>query len=271
MTSSTHIPQSPLANYIKFMWHSEGYQPGYVKERVLPTGSSQLIINLEDTRFRHFEGVQQDKTQEYDRAIIAGIHSHPVFLDSRTRASTMGVVLKPGALQALFGYPADEFRDQVISFANVTTADIPALRQQLDEATTSKLKFSLLESFLNNHLDREFQPNPAVLFSARQLAHPNGLHSVSEISDKTGYSRRRLTELFRNAAGFTPKEFARVQRFQRALKKIRKPHFPDLPDIALSSGYYDQAHFNRDFKALSGLTPTQYLQNQTDEINHLPA
>lgn len=120
-------------------------------------------------------------------------------------------------------------------------------------------------------LDLDFQPNPAVMFSARKVYNQSGIQPISEISNQIGYSRRRLSDLFRETVGTSPKLYSRIQRFQQALKLIRKGSKPDLSQIAHLSGYYDQAHFNRDFRALSGITPTEYLDKKTGELNHLPA
>lgn len=271
MTESTYIPQAELSSYVKFIWYGDGYQPKSIKERILPAGSSQLIINLKDMRFRHFKGVDTDDMREFDRAVIAGVQTSPIFLDARTRISTMGVVFRPGGIQALFSLSAGELSDQVISVSDVTDMDISALRQQLADAPTTNKKFCLLETFLTSILDPDFQPNPSVVFSARKIYNQNGKQPISEITEQVGYSRRRLSELFRETVGTSPKQFSCIQRFQQTLRLIRKYPEPDLSRIAHDSGYYDQAHFNRDFKALSGITPTEYIKSKTEELNHLPA
>lgn len=268
MTNSTHIPKGSLSSYIKFIWYSDGYQPESIKERILPAGSSQLIINLEETRFRHFKGVDTEDVFEFDRAVITGIQTSPIFLDARTRTSTMGVVFWPGGIQALFGLPAGDFTDQVVSAGDVM--NITVLRQKLLAAATPNKKICLLESFLTSMLDLDFKPNPAVILSARQVYNQNGKQSVSEITKQVGYSRRRLSELFRDTVGTSPKQYSRIQRFQQTLRLIRENSNPDLSRIAQDCGYYDQAHYNRDFKALSGITPTEYLDKKTGELNHLP-
>jgi AraC-like DNA-binding protein len=264
-----HIPQGSLAPYVKFIWCNEGYRPESIKERVLPAGSSQFIINLEDKRFCHFKGVDTDDMHEFDRAVLVGVQTSSVFLDARTRISTMGVVFWPGGLQALFNLPTGELTNQVISVSDVTDRDITALRQELSAESNPDKKFCLLKSFLISILDLGFQPNPAIMFSARKVYNQNGKQPISEITDQVGYSRRRLSELFRDTVGASPKQYSRIQRFQYSLKMLRSE--PNLSNIALECGYYDQAHFNRDFKALSGITPTEYLEKNTGELNHLPA
>ncbi|MBN2731455.1 MAG: helix-turn-helix transcriptional regulator [Balneolaceae bacterium] len=270
MTECAFIPQGKLARYLSFCYYSDGYTPPAGKERVLPSGSAQLIINLGANHFRHF--LEEDSAGiQSDAAIIAGVNSGYIFLDPQTRRSTIGVVFKPGGIQALFGVPTIKFRDQAVSLSNIIKTDVMALRNQLGEAASPQAKFDLLEAFLLRRLDESHQPNAAIIRAIQLIEQQPGESSVSVIANQVGYSRRRFSTLFSEAAGIAPKDYVRIQRFQKALRKIRSNITPQWSQIALSCGYYDQAHFNRDFKVLGGLTPGQYLRNQTPEKNHLPA
>ena len=269
MSETLYIPQKPLSHYVAHFYYSAGYTPPPGKERVLPSGSAQLIINLGGTFFRHFNEKDSDGITS-DAAIIAGVNSRYIFLDPQTRLSTIGAVFKPGGIQALLGYPATEFLNQTASLADVIGGDIAALRQCLIAKNTSQHKFRLLESFLMQQAGSSDRLNAGIQ-RAVQLLHNHPGRSISAIAETIGYSRRQLSTLFRQAAGIAPKEYARIQRFQKALKSIRSCSSPTWSHLALSCGYYDQSHFNRDFKRLSDLTPTQYLRDYTDEANHLPA
>ena len=74
---------------------------------------------------------------------------------------------------------------------------------------------------------------------------------------------------FREHVGLPPKALARILRFERAAERLRGG--ADLSDAALDSGYYDQAHFNRDFKAFAGVTPTEYRVTSVQDIQSVPA
>jgi len=70
--------------------------------------------------------------------------------------------------------------------------------------------------------------------------------------------------------GLTPKLYCRVQRFQQVLRLLDTGRPFDWANVALACGYYDQAHFIRDFRAFSGLSPTTYLRNRGEHLNHVP-
>lgn len=83
-------------------------------------------------------------------------------------------------------------------------------------------------------------------------------------------SRRRLEESFRTSVGVTPKEYQRLQRFRRALERIDRAGDLGWAAFATERGYYDQSHFNNEFRSHAGLRPSQYLAARGLFINHVP-
>lgn len=270
MAEHEYIPKGPLSSYVKFIWVSEDYTPVSSRERVLPNGSSQLIINLGHQKFWHFDAADSQNEKEYDPAIITGIHTRNIFLDSKSRISTIGAVFHPGALSALFDTPAHAFTNDVVSLQTLVGSHISALRQRLIEAVSAEEQCKLLGAFLSRRLDHSFQSNPAVIYSVKQLNNKNGTPRIADIREKIGYSRRHFSSLFKELVGITPKQYAKICRFQHTLTVMQNRDVQNWTDLALACGYYDQSHFNRDFKRLSGISPTEYYRNQGDAKNHLP-
>lgn len=268
MAQHTYIPNGRLSAYVEFIWCSIEYNPQSAKERVLPSGASQLIINLGSKKFRHFGSA--GGRQEYTHTIVTGIHTGHIFLDPTTRISTMGVVLRPGATAALFGVPATEFKNRVISLGDLLSADMSSLRDRLIAAPTSKDRFHLLETFLCRQLDPGFRIKPAITFGVKQIDLHHGATHISDIREKTGYSRRWFSKSFKEMAGITPKQYARICRFQHVLSTIREHENPNWPELAISCGYFDQSHLINDFRELTGISPTDYHRKQPDQKNHLP-
>jgi transcriptional regulator GlxA family with amidase domain len=85
---------------------------------------------------------------------------------------------------------------------------------------------------------------------------------------RTGVSQRRLVELFWNEVGLSPKRYCRVRRFNDVLRRIEPVTDVDWTDVAHLCGYFDQAHFNHDFRAFAGLNPSEYLRRRVAR-NHV--
>lgn len=269
MEENVHKPESPLSSFVKFIWYNDGYEPSSRIERVLPTGSSQIIINLGKNKFRHFDKNDFDLADDHKEAILAGVHTGHLFLDSYTRISTMGVVLKNGAVPALFKIPAGEFRNRIVPLDEICNRDVSGLKQKLVAAPEPKTKFRILESFIERQLSSGYQTHPAIRFAIDQIDEHHGMISISGILNQTGYSQRWFSQIFRDTAGVNPKQYARICRFQHILSRLRKYDTTDWAGFALRYGYFDQAHLIHDFQDLAGITPSEYRQHYGEAVNHL--
>jgi methylphosphotriester-DNA--protein-cysteine methyltransferase len=117
---------------------------------------------------------------------------------------------------------------------------------------------------------RPLELHPAVALARAQICRAPHIATVGRLVDRTGLSQRRFIELFRDQVGLAPKAFCRVRRFQRVLESVHRKSAVDWPQVALDGGYYDQAHFIHDFQGFSGLTPSAYLAQATEHLNHVP-
>ncbi len=97
--------------------------------------------------------------------------------------------------------------------------------------------------------------NRLVLAAADRLAHT----SVSVVADDLGISERHLRRLFQDTLGVGPKTFAKLARFRAALRAARGARPPSWAQIAMTAGYYDQAHLIAEFRGITGVTPRALL------------
>jgi transcriptional regulator GlxA family with amidase domain len=102
------------------------------------------------------------------------------------------------------------------------------------------------------------EPPPELAWAWGRMVASGGRVPVRRLAETTGWSERRLLRGFREHVGLPPKTFARLLRFRRAVARLEREGARALADVALDCGYYDQAHFNRDFRAFAGATPTEF-------------
>jgi AraC-like DNA-binding protein len=126
---------------------------------------------------------------------------------------------------------------------------------------------------------RPLEHHWAVAPTIEELTRPGARPLIRQIAKELGISQRRLIRVFGEESGLTPKLFGRIQRFQRAIAMAsNSKDLSDWSEIALSCGYFDQAHLIRDFVEFSGFTPTEYrkhlerlwLQGLRRKRNHVP-
>jgi AraC-like DNA-binding protein len=269
----TYIPQPPLAAFVDKFWLYEGDAPSHAKERRLPDGSMELVINLRDDTIRVYDRQHHNQFQSIRGSVMCGAHAEFFVIDTACQASVMGVHFKAGGAFPFLSLPAGELHDTHVSLDTLWGARAGDLREQLLEAETAEARFCILEQALLAQAVQPLVRHPAVSFALKEFQgmppHPHA-QTIADVTGHIGLSPKRFIQVFREEVGLTPKLFWRVRRFQEALRLIGRRQRIAWADLALSCGYFDQAHFIHDFRAFSGLNPGAYLTYRGEYPNHVP-
>jgi AraC-like DNA-binding protein len=257
MIYQTYQPQSPLSQFVEVLWMREGDNLPQTQSCLLPIGSTELVINLLEDRIPLFDISSRVQIGNTNGSMLCGAHSQGFIINNDNKISMMGVHFKPGGSASFFPLPAGELHNQRISLDEIWHSRATELRDQLLETSTWSDRFLVLEKFLLMVMQ------PPDRYTAIDLA----LHqfdrspttSVSEVTDKIGFSTRHFNQIFRNRVGLTPKLFCRIRRLQQVLDLVSGKERVDWTDVAIACGYFDQAHFIHDFRMFANCTPTEYL------------
>ena len=252
----THRPGPPLAPYVEALWYYDGYQTAHHKERVLPNGRFQIVINL-------LAGP----------GAVSGIRSQYIVIETATIQLVMGIVFRPGGAHGFFEVPADDFYNQVIPLDVVWGSQVAQLRDRLREAATVGGKFLAMEAALLQAMRRGAgkRPtlHPSVQYALAEFRRATHIRSVTGVAREAGLSRRRFSQLFREQVGITPKLYCRLIRFRAIVRQITSGGPVDWADVALAGGYSDQAHLAHEFRDFSGISPGSYLASERPFVNHV--
>lgn len=259
-------PPAPLDRYIEFMWAAEGYVAKAPRERILPSGAQELVIHLSERPMFFYAEEEARRPSETSGAVISGARQSPLMINTDL-GSTVGVHFKPGGASLFFNVSAEEMSGLVVSLEDLWGSAIRSLREQLMELASPREQVRILEAFLLARAGRSFEVNPALAISLDAFEDPH-LSSVAEVNRRTGFSPKRLAQLFREAVGLTPKSFWRVRRFRAAVRALDLGVLGSA-DLACEHGYFDQPHFLREFRALAGSTPRQYLAARVPGTDHV--
>lgn len=265
-----YTPQFPLASFVDSLWLYENYQPSHTKERRLPDGSMELVINLREDVIRLYDPLHPDRFRSMRGSLLSGPQTEYIVLDTACQSLMIGVHFKPGGAFPFLDFPAGELRDEAISLDILWEASADKLRDQLRRTPGPESRFHIVEQALLAHLTKPLTRHPAVAFALREFQNPARVKTVAEVTEQIGLSPKRFISLFSQEVGLTPKLFCRIHRFQETLHQIRSGEDIEWADIALRCGYFDQAHFIHDFQAFSGLNPGSYFRQQSGYQNHVP-
>lgn len=270
MTVQFCRPQPPLSQYVELLTWYAGFEPDYAHERILPQGVVELVIDLTEPPKFIYDNDSLSITQTCRKAWIAGLRHEFITISALPGSSMMVVRFREGMAYPLLQLPIGLLRNQVLPADLTLDPDISRLREQLVNAPTPGEKFAFTLAFLNQRLGRGIEIHPAVVFAVEKILAKPAQVTVDAIARKTGWSHKHLIALFDKFVGVSPKEFMRICRFQKAIAAIGEANSVDWSNIVHECGYYDQAHFIKDFKRFSGLSPAIYLGERGDDLNYLP-
>ncbi len=268
-----HNPAPPLRRFVRLLWYARAPQQGHRRERVLPTGRVQVILNLaRDYTVDCQEGQPDRKSAP---SLVVGARSIYEIVDTSDMHDLIGIVFEPGAFPRFARDSADRFSNRSFDLELLLGSEARHLRDRLREISTPQSRLQYLEDFLAARLNASFASgidprHGAVAFAIHRFEQSPSMTSVSEVARQTGWSQRRFSQIFREQVGFSPKVWCRIQRFQRAVKQLHVG--VDLPwsELALDCGFYDQSHFANEFRAFSGIDATTYTAARgTPWANHV--
>jgi AraC-like DNA-binding protein len=267
-TALRRAPRPSLRPFIREVWISgRDEASGATRELSLPGVDFHLVLRLSDDPVLIYDGIGATTTRLLGHAVIGGARSAPFVRDIAAPAISIGAQLQPGAARLLFGVPANELAEHHTRLGDVWGPAADEARTRILEAQTPEGRLDQLEAILAARLPRVRALHPAI---ANALEHCDATPRIDALVDASGYSHRRFIALFREAVGLTPKRYARVRRFQAALARLESEPQARWADLAMDLGYSDQAHFAREFREFSGLTPQEYRRAAPCSPYHVP-
>ncbi|HEU4834187.1 MAG TPA: helix-turn-helix domain-containing protein [Pyrinomonadaceae bacterium] len=252
-------PKPPLSQFVDSLWLYEGQATQHTIERILPTGTLELAINLRQNQLSFYEAERPENCMHFSGAIVSGAHGRS--LKPVEESSIMGVHFKPGGAFPFLGLPADELADTHVDLETLWGPSAGRLRERLSEMRTPAERFRLLQEVLLSRLCGGVERHYATSAGLEMFGTNHARPTVREAAKNLGLSQRRFIQVFKEEVGITPKLFSRIQRFQQTRTFIQQNPSPAWAALALDLGYFDQSHLIREFVEFSGVSPTDYLKS----------
>ena len=278
-----HVRQAPAAALRPYLAWYVGYRQRDLRPAVhrgLPSPFLTLIFTLDEplTTAAHPDPAQRPGSFT---TLLGGLHSAPTLIVHQGAQSGVQIALKPLGARALLGLPAGEIAHIDVPADAVLGPVATRIYQRLGAAGGWPERFAILDEELTRLVvagQRSPEAGPEISYAWRLLLGSGGAMPVAELAERTGWSTRHLANRFREEVGLTPKAAARVVRFSRARRRLVRDNGPvslgtlasrgslasrgTLAELAVACGYFDQAHLAREFRALAGCPPSQWLAEE---------
>jgi AraC-like DNA-binding protein len=191
-------------------------------------------------------------------AFVAGLRTRPALVSSRGTQAGVQVNLSPVAAYRFLGVPMDECANRFVRLSDILGPSAREVIERLRDAPDWEMRFSILDSLFLRALAQNEPASGAIEWSWRRLQRgaPEA-PAVGELPGRIGWSQRRFIQRFREQVGLTPKQAARVVRFDGMVRSVTEDPQPSWSRIAAEHGYYDQSHLCLEVREFAECTPTE--------------
>lgn len=193
------------------------------------------------------------------RSFLAGLHDVHVFTEYEGEQCGLQVNFTLLGAYRFLNLTMSDIANRCLDLGDLLGAsEVELLVDALQDAEDWPTRFDLMDHFLLERLGRGRPMSPDIAWALKSLQTSHGARSIGALSRDLSCSRKTLIQRFHAQIGLSPKSVASILRFAFAVERIRTADEESWADLAIACGYYDQAHFNRDFRRYSGRTPREF-------------
>lgn len=197
-----------------------------------------------------------------------GQSTKPITLATFGSFGCFGINFYPYAIPLLFGISSRDTTSQSLELQHLFGSNAPTIIDEVLDKASDEERLHYLTRLLERHIHGK-TPDPIIEAAVQYFLANNGQGSIDELCTYLGYSVRQVERSFKEKIGISPKMYARIIRFHGAIRKYNQQTFANLSQLALSSGFSDQAHFIREFQQFSGIKPRHYFKELNTDMSFI--
>lgn len=223
--------------------------------RVLPNTSLAVAFRcMGQTSY-----LNEDSSDNLAASTISGLRKSVRLINYSKDAATIVVLFKEMGAKAFFKEPLHELFEESVSLDHfIKQQKISIIEDQLAEAKTNSQRIAIVEEFLLSLLS-ESNPDKLISTSLDIINATNGNIRIKELAGRLFISNDAFEKRFRKIIGTSPKTFSSIVRMRSIVNKGKTSQ--RLTDMVYDAGYFDQPHFNKDFKLFTGQTPSIFFKS----------
>ncbi|WP_436486675.1 DUF6597 domain-containing transcriptional factor [Chitinophaga sp. ARDCPP14] len=256
MNHQIYKPHQDLSSLVECYWTLESPKektPG--KNTIVPDGSMKMIFHYGDLYKQYLE---DGSCVVLPKCFVIGQLTRPLEVEPTGETGTFFVRFRPYGFLPFTTIPIKEMENTAVSLEQLFGEDGKEIGQEILSADSTSERIKLIEAFLLSRLTDTATIDHIVKSTVETILTASRQLSVEELSKQTNTNRRQLVRKFSSAIGLSPKQLSKTIRLQASLKVLLNEEPASLIALAYQAEYYDQAHFIKDFKEFTGLTPKEF-------------
>lgn len=258
MNYQVYDPLQELQPFVKCFWtlDDDTVAENPVKQRVLPDGCMEMIFHYGDLYRQYFE---DGSSIIQPRSFVFGQITTYIEIAPTGITGLVAARFLPDGLRPFLGIPVSSLANKAVAIGNVFGEKGEQLEDNVVAAIDNQERIKLIESFLLLRLADPKTINTITKDCVDIIFQSQGKLDIVELAEKLKINRRNMERKFVEVIGMSPKQLSRVVRLQTTLKMLDQKNFSSLTSLAYENGYYDQAHFIKDFKEFTGISPKSFF------------
>ncbi len=245
-----------LKHFVKCFWTLEDEAaPQPIKQRVVPDGCMEMIFHYGDLYRQYFD---DGSSLLQPRSFVFGQINKFIEIAPTGVSGIISARFFPDGLTPFLNRPVAELENKATSLIDLFGEKGKLLEESVVNATTNEIRIKLIEQFLLDCLAAPAVVDAITKACVEVIVHSQGQLDMTELAGKMNINRRNMERRFTSVIGMSPKQLARVVRLQATMKMLEQKNFTSLTSLAYENGYYDQAHFIKDFKDFTGMSPKSF-------------
>lgn len=249
-------PNQDLAALVKCYWTLESpKEKTPEKNTIVPDGCMKMIFHYGDP-YKHY--TEDGSSILLPRYFVIGQLTQPYEVEPIGETGTFFVCFHPNGFFPFSTIPVKEMENTAVPLEILFGTDGMEIGKKILNAHSTVERIDLIERFLINRLTNTEIIDQVVKATVETILTADGQLSVDELCRQANTNRRQLARKFSSTIGLSPKQLSKTIRLQATLKTLLTRKITSLTDLAYNSEYYDQAHFIKDFKEFTGLTPKEF-------------
>lgn len=253
------FPSAILQPYIKTFMIIES-EDGAANRTLPDTGIVMSFRCNGNINIKKTEGVDKEDVREERLPVlsISGLRQSPRLISYDRHTINLLVILAEGGAAAFFKEPMHELFESSLPLDNLfPRSKLNDIEEALAEATNNVQRIAIVERFLCCSMKAK-EPDRLILDAIQTIKLANGSLRIKDLIATLPISQDPFEKRFRRLTGASPKQFAGITKLRGLITNYTPAH--SLTHIAHSSGYFDQAHFIKDFRAFTGQSPRDFFK-----------
>lgn len=256
-----YTPNDRLSKYIRCYWsldNQEDSEP-HSRERIFPDGCIELIFNHGDLFVTYNS---KGEAEDQPKSFIHGQLKKFIEVQGQGKVGIFSIRFQPAGLQPFIDFPVSDLTQVFVEVSKIWK-DGSFLEQAMALCQNNEERIAVIENFLESKIENA-PDNNDIERCVEEIIRSDGMASIENLASELNMGKRHLERKFLSSVGLSLKLFSRIIRFNNALQLIENKDFRNFTNVAHDGGFYDQAHFIKDFKYFTGLNPKQYFSENLE-------